>query len=81
MSDSHNRLMVDFCHLRNGGVMVPAGSRRCGSEVHAMTVSAQFRFFGCWTLVVRIISFGKPGQDVGQLAGCPNCHLRYQMTR
>jgi len=54
-SDSSNVLMVDFSRLSNGGAMDPAGCRRFGSEVCAMTVSAWLCFFGTGTLVVRIV--------------------------
>jgi hypothetical protein len=55
MSDSCDMLMVDFCRLSNGGAMAPAGCRRFGSEVQAMTVSAWLCFFGGETLVVLIV--------------------------
>jgi hypothetical protein len=35
--------------------MAPAGSRRSGSEVHAMTVSARLRLFLRGTLLIRIV--------------------------
>jgi len=55
VSNSHNMLMVDFWRLSNGGAKALAGFRRFGSEVRAMTVSAQLRFFGSGTLVVHIV--------------------------
>jgi len=54
-SDSRNMLMVDVWHLSNGGTMAQAGCRRCGSEVHAMTVSAWLHSFSSGTLVVCIV--------------------------
>jgi len=55
MSDLRDMLMVDYWRLSNGGAMAPAGCRRFGSEVRAMTVSARLRFFGGGTLVVHIV--------------------------
>ena len=55
MSDSRNMLMVDFWRFSNGGDKALAGCRGFGSEGRAMTVSAQFCFFHCGTLVVPII--------------------------
>jgi len=54
MSDSGDRLMTDIWRLSNGGAIAPAGCCGFGSGARAMTVSAQLRFFGGGTLVVRI---------------------------
>jgi len=45
-SDSHTLLMVDFWHLSKEGAMAPAGYRKFGNGVRAMTVLAWLHFFG-----------------------------------
>ena len=60
-SDSRNMLMVDFRPLSNGGAMAPAGCRRFGSEVCAMTVSAQLHFFGSGTSATTPVPSETPG--------------------
>ena len=47
--------MVDIWGWSDGGARDPAGCRRFGSEVRAKTISAQVRFFGSGTLLVRIV--------------------------
>jgi hypothetical protein len=54
-SDLRNMLMVDLWRLSNSGAIAPARCQRFGSEVRAMTFSAQLYFFVSGTLEVRIV--------------------------
>jgi len=55
-SASCNILMVDYWYLNNGSAMAPAGSRRFGGDVCAMTVSARLHFLCSGTFVVWNVS-------------------------